>query len=187
MPRVTLVGYRGSGKSSVAAELAERLGCSWADADLVLEQELGTTIATLVAERGEPFFRDREADLLGRLLAAGEGVLATGGGVVLRPANRDLLTSHGRPVIWLQAPADVLRGRLAADPATALRRPALTGGDVLDEVATAVAAREPLYREVADAIIDCSSDPPGRLAERIAAWLAAWRPASRVGAAEPIP
>jgi shikimate kinase len=106
---------------------------------------------------------------------------------VLRPANRELLTSRGRPVIWLQAPADVLRGRLAADPATALRRPALTGGDVLDEVATAVAAREPLYREVADAIIDCSSDPPGRLAERIAAWLAAWRPASRVGAAEPIP
>jgi shikimate kinase len=187
MPRVTLVGYRGSGKSTVAARLGELLGCSWTDADLVLEQELGTTIADLITQRGEPFFRDREADLLGRLLTAGDGVLATGGGVVLRPANRELLTSRGRPVIWLQAAADILRGRLAADPATAFRRPALTGGDVLDEVATAVAAREPLYRGVADATIDAASDSPDRLAERIAGWLATWRPASLAAAAEPIP
>jgi len=98
MPRVTLVGYRGSGKSTVAPRLAEMLGCSWLDADLVLEQELGTTIAAVVAERGELFFRDREADLLERMLAERHGVLATGGGVVLRPANRKLLANGGRPV-----------------------------------------------------------------------------------------
>jgi shikimate kinase len=186
MPRVTLVGYRGSGKSTVAPRLAEMLGCSWVDADLVLEQELGTTIAEVVAERGELFFRDREADLLERMLAERHGVLATGGGVVLRPANRKLLANRGRPVVWLEAPAEVLRTRLAADPATALRRPALAGGDVLDEVAAAIEVREPLYREVADARIDVSRTSAERIAERIAAWLAAWQPASAPAGAEPI-
>ncbi len=187
MPRVTLVGYRGTGKSTVAARLAEMLGCGWLDADVALEQALGTSIAALVADRGEPFFRDREADLLGRLLTRDDCVLATGGGVVLRASNRQLLASRGRPVVWLHAPADVLRPRLAADPATALRRPSLTGGDVLDEVAAAVAAREPLYRDVADALIDVSGDPADRIAERIAAWLATRRPESTPAAAESIP
>lgn len=187
MPRITLVGYRGSGKTSVAARLAEQLGCSWADADLVLERELGTTIAGLIGTHGEPLFRDREAALLERLLAQEPGVLATGGGVVLRAANRSLLEARGRPVVWLRAPADVLRDRLAADPATALRRPALSGGDVLDEVAAAVTAREPLYRDVADALIDVSTDSAERVAERIVTWLASWRPGSARPVAESIP
>jgi len=186
MPRITLVGYRGSGKSTVAVRLAEILGCSWADADLVLERQLGKTIAAIIADRGESFFRDREADLLRRLLAEEPGVLATGGGVVLRPDNRQLLASRGRPVVWLSAPADVLRGRLAADPVTTLRRPSLGGGDVLAEVAPAVAAREPLYREVADAVIDVATESPDRIAERIVAWLTTWRAASAPAAAEPI-
>lgn len=172
MPRVTLVGYRGSGKSSVAAHLARLLGCSWQDADDVLEQAAGESIAALIASRGEGFFRNLESDLLIRLLAEESGVLATGGGVVLRDANRAALRATGRPVVWLTAPADVLRARLAADPATAARRPALAGTNPLDEVAAAVAAREPLYREVADAVIDVSSDPPERIAPRIVAWLA---------------
>jgi shikimate kinase len=187
MPRITLVGYRGSGKSSVATRLAEQLGCSWTDADLALERELGTTIAALIAARGEPFFRDREAALLERLLAEEPGVLATGGGVVLRAANRSLLETRGRPVVWLRAPADVLRDRLAADPATAIRRPALAGGDVLSEVAAAVEARQPLYHAVADAVIDVSAASADRIAERIVAWLSSWRPECARAAAEPIP
>jgi shikimate kinase len=171
MPRVTLVGYRGSGKSSVAARLARLLGCSWQDADDVLEREAGESIAALVATRGESFFRNLESDLLTRLLAEESGVLATGGGVVLRDANRATLRAKGRPVVWLTAPADVLRARLAADPATAARRPALAGTNPLDEVAAALVAREPLYHAVADAVIDVSSDPPERIATRIAVWL----------------
>lgn len=187
MPRITLVGYRGTGKTAVAARLATRLGCPWTDADDVLEREAGVSIATLIRDRGEPCFRDHESDLLARLLAGEAGVLATGGGVVLRPGNRELLTTRGRPVVWLWAPADVLRARLAADPATAARRPALAGGDVLDEVAAAVAAREPLYRSVADAVIDTTSDSPERLAERLAGWLAGWRPGPSAGMPEAIP
>jgi shikimate kinase len=171
MPRVTLVGYRGSGKSSVAASLAALLGCSWQDTDDVLESEARTSIAALIAARGEGCFRDLESTLLRRLLAEERGVLATGGGVILRDDNRAKLRSQGRPVVWLTAPADVLRARLAADPATAARRPALSGTNPLDEVATALVARAPLYRAVADAMIDVSRDPPERIAARIAAWL----------------
>jgi len=171
MPRITLIGYRGSGKSAVAAHLAARWGCSWQDADDVLEREAGESITALVASRGEGWFRDLESTLLDRLLGEETGVLATGGGVILREANRAALRAHGRPVVWLMASADVLRARLAADPATATRRPSLSGTNPLDEVAAALIARAPLYRAVADAVIDVSVEPAERIAERIAAWL----------------
>lgn len=171
MPRVTLVGYRGTGKSTVAAVLADRLGATWRDADAVLEARIGSSIAALVGSRGEAAFRDMETAVLRDTLPAFTGVLATGGGVVLRPENRRLLQERGRPVVWLTAPADVIRRRLAADPTTASRRPALGGRDPLDEVAAALQAREPLYREVADVAFDTATDPAGVVAERILAWL----------------
>lgn len=172
MPRVTLIGYRGTGKTTVAALLAERLGCAWLDADVRLEEKLGCSIAAFIGARGEPAFRDEEAALLGELLEHFPGVVATGGGVVLRPANRELLRRLGRPVVWLTAPAGVIRGRLAADPTTQSRRPALAGGDPLAEVAQALSDREPLYRACADVVIDGAVDPPSIVAERIIARLA---------------
>lgn len=171
MPTVTLIGYRGSGKSTVASGIATRLGCGWVDADDLLEREAGTTIAELISTRGEPAFRDLEATLLEQLLAVERGVLATGGGVVLREHNRALLRTRGRPVVWLAAPAAVLRDRLAADPTTAARRPALAGNDVLDEVAAAVIAREPFYRGSADGVIDVATAEPDEIVTRIVRWL----------------
>jgi shikimate kinase len=172
MPRVTLIGYRGTGKSTIAAGLAERLGYGWQDADTVLEERLGCTIAALIRDRGEPAFRDAEATILADLLGSEPGVLATGGGVVLRPENRRLLRERGRPVIWLTAPADVIRSRLAADPSTRDRRPALAGRDPLAEVEDALTAREPLYRECADIAFDTAAAPPAAIVDRIVAWLA---------------
>lgn len=179
MPRITLIGYRGTGKSTVAKRLAERLGCPWCDADAVLEERVGCTIAALVRERGEEEFRAREAEVLGELLAGFPGVLATGGGVVLRPANRDLLVRLGRPVVWLRADADVIRRRLAADPSTPDRRPPLAGGDALAEVDRAVADREPLYRETADLEVDTSAVDTDAVADRIVDWLDHGAPAAR--------
>jgi len=176
MPRLTLVGYRGTGKSTVAAVLADRLGVAWRDADAVLEDRIGSSIAALVGSRGEAAFRDLETEVLRDTLPAFTGVLATGGGVVLRPENRRLLRERGRPVVWLTAPADVIRRRLAADPTTAARRPALSGGDPLDEVAAALHAREPIYREVADVAFDTATESPAVVAERILAWLDALSP-----------
>ena len=171
MPRLTLIGYRGTGKSTVAAALARRLGCGWQDADAVLEERLGTSIARLVRERGEPVFRDEESEVLGRLLAECDGVLATGGGVVLRPHNRELLRAHGRPIVWLTASADVIRGRLAADPTTVDRRPGLSGADPLAEVAGALEIREPLYRQCADVAFDTGALAVDEVVARIVAWL----------------
>lgn len=171
MPLVTLIGYRGTGKSTVARLLADRLATSWVDADAVLEEQVGCTITALVHERGEAVFRDAEAEVLSRLLATFHGVVATGGGVVLREANRRLLVERGRPIVWLTAPVAAIRQRLAADSATAARRPALQGNDVLAEVEATVREREPLYRACADLAIDTATESPAAVAERIVAWL----------------
>lgn len=172
MPVITLVGYRGTGKTTVAAALAARLGCEWVDADVVLEERVGTSIAALVRERGETTFRDEESIILAELLASCAGVLATGGGAVLRPLNRERLRAHGRPIVWLTASCAVIRRRLAADPHTASRRPALAGADPLDEIDSTVAHRAPLYREVADAMIDTGALEPADVTGRIVEWLA---------------
>lgn len=171
MPRITLVGYRGTGKSTVATLLARRLDCDWLDADAVLEARLGLTIADLVRLRGESAFRDAEAAMLRELVGSCAGVLATGGGVVLRRENRQLLREAGRPVAWLTAPATVIRARIAADPLTPQRRPALAGGDPLAEVDATLEAREPLYREVADATFDTGASSAEQVVARIVAWL----------------
>ena len=180
MPRITLIGYRGTGKSTVAALLGEILGCGWCDADLVLEEKIGCSIASLVRARGEPVFRDEEAIVLAELLGRFPGVLSTGGGAVLRAENRDVIRELGRPVVWLTAPAKVVRQRLAADPTTAERRPALAVqpsggpsvlGDPLHEVATALAEREPLYRACADFQFDTSIATPATVAAQVVAWL----------------
>jgi len=175
MTRLTLIGYRGCGKSTVAALLAPRLGVPAVDADDVLERRAGMSIATLIADGGEGAFRDLEAVVLAELLAGPPVILATGGGVVLREANRQLLRDRGRPVVWLDAAADVVRSRLAADPTTASRRPGLSGADPLAEVAATLVVREPLYRAAADVRFDAGAEPAERIVGRIVEWLADWR------------
>jgi shikimate kinase len=167
MPRLTLIGYRGTGKSTVARLVADRLGCGWRDADDVFERETGSTIADHFREHGEPSFRDLEATILRRLLADDEsGVIATGGGVVLREENRRLLRQFGRPVLWLDAPAEVILARLVGDPATAKGRPPLSAAGVLAEVPAILASREPLYAATADLRIDVRGTPQ-EVADRI--------------------
>ena len=171
MPRLTLVGFRGTGKTTVASAVASRLACDWQDADVAFERQAGITVAEFFASHGEPAFRDRETELLSRLLATCDGVLATGGGVVVREANRRLLVERGRPIVWLDATPESVRRRLEADPATAVRRPSLTGGDPFDEVERLLREREPLYAEVADLRIDTSHVSPQEVVDRIVAWL----------------
>lgn len=173
MPQATLIGYRGVGKTSVASGLAEILGCGWCDCDVELERRLGRTIAQIITSDGEAAFRDAEQKLLAELLRGFDGVLATGGGVVLREANREQLATHGRPVVWLQADAATVRQRLAADPSTASRRPGLTTANPLDEVADVLAARQPLYTGLADFTVDTAAEPVAAVVARIAGWLAA--------------
>lgn len=152
--RLTLVGYRACGKSTVGRLAAARLGWPFIDADSAVEAAIGMPIRRFFAEQGENAFRDAEQAALERLLA-GDGcmVLATGGGAVLRPANRSLLGRHGGLVAYLHASAEVLQARLRH---SAGGRPSLTGAGVADEVPALLAQRDPLYREVARRTVDAT-------------------------------
>ncbi len=145
---IFLVGYRGTGKSTVARLLAAQLGWEAVDADLLLEARAGRTIRQVFAEEGESGFREREAALLAEICRGQRQVVATGGGIVLRPENRERLREAGW-VVWLTADALTLFQRLQADPATQERRPTLTVGG-LAEIEQLLRVRNPLYHACAD-------------------------------------
>ncbi|MCS6851438.1 MAG: shikimate kinase [Gemmataceae bacterium] len=161
---VFLVGYRGTGKSTVARHLARRLGWGWVDADAVLEERFGRSIRQIFADEGEAGFRAKEAAVLHDLVALSRHVVATGGGVVLRSENRELLRRGW--VVWLTADPDTIERRLSGDAATAERRPNLTVGGRA-EIETLLRLREPLYREVAHLTVDTVGRPPDEIAEAI--------------------
>ncbi len=166
---LALVGLRGAGKSSVGRALAAALGRPLVDLDRAVEAGAGCTIAALFATRGEAAFRDLEAAALARALTdAPPPVVATGGGVVLRAENRAALA--GAFVVYLAAPPDLLAARVAADPGTGGSRPALAPGGPLAEAAALLAARDPLYRAVAHAVVDATG-PLDEVAARVAAAL----------------
>lgn len=152
--RLTLVGYRACGKSTVGRLAAARLGWPYADADAVIELALGLPIRRYWAEHGEAAFREAEAAALERLLADEAAlVLATGGGAVLREANRGLISARGGLVAYLHVPAEVLQDRLRRSHGG---RPSLSGGSLVDEVPAQLAAREGLYRAIASATVDAT-------------------------------
>jgi len=162
---IILIGPRGSGKTTVGRLLAERLGLPFLDADAELEQHSGRTIREIFEADGEEFFRDLESTVLADLLGRGPIVLATGGGVVLRPANRKRLRESGC-VFWLTGSPESLWRRLQADPETASRRPNLTRGG-MEEIAEVLQAREALYRECADLSIPTDNRSPEEIANDI--------------------
>jgi shikimate kinase len=164
---LALVGARGTGKTTVGRLVAARLGRPFADADQELERRAGRTIAAIFAAQGEPAFRVLEETILGELTTRDGLVLATGGGAVLREANRRALRRLGR-VVWLTAAPDLLADRLRRDPAG---RPALTAAGTLDEIAAVLVARLPLYRAVADVTVDTAGRSPDEVADAV---LAAW-------------
>ena len=167
--RLFLIGYRGTGKTTVGRILANRLGWGFIDADDRVEAAAGRTIAEIFATEGEPGFRDRESAALAELTTVTRHVVATGGGVIHRPTNRAILRSGF--VVWLVATPEAAFDRLRSDATTAARRPNLTPKGGLDEVRALIAAREPLYRECADCVIDTEGQSPDAVASAI---LLAW-------------
>ena len=161
-----LIGYRGTGKSTVARLLAARLGWDWVDADVEIERRAGKSIAAIFADDGEPRFRDLEADVLAELVARPRTVVACGGGAVVREANRKLLVAAPR-VVWLRGSAEVLQRRIAADATTAARRPNLTPQGGSDEIETLLRRREPWYRECAKLTLDTDTIDPARAAAEV--------------------
>lgn len=168
---LALVGYRGTGKSTVGRLLADRLGRPFVDADREIEARAGRTIRAIFAEQGEPAFRDLEELVLADLADRGGVILAAGGGAVLRASNREALRRVGF-VVRLLADPDAIARRIEADPRALGDRPALTDLGTLGEIRRVLIEREPLYREAADAEVDTDGRSPDQVADAvISAWM----------------
>jgi shikimate kinase len=165
---IFLIGYRGTGKSTVARHLAERLGYDSVDADAEIERRAGKSIAAIFADNGEAAFRDLESQLVTELCGLRRTVIALGGGAVLRETNRNAIRAAG-PVVWLTAPVDVIAARLGADPATAGRRPNLTKTGGRNEIETLLAERTPIYRQCATLVVNTDGKTCAQVADEIAA------------------
>jgi shikimate kinase len=169
---LALIGYRATGKSTVGRILAKRLDRPFLDADLEIEAQAGESIREIFAHRGEPVFRDWEEQVLARLTAANpKGIVATGGGAVLREANRRRLRSFGL-VVWLTALPSELARRLVSDGRGLADRPALTTAGTVAEIAEVLQARAPLYELTADAVIDTAGRSPDQVADDL---IICWR------------
>jgi shikimate kinase len=161
-----LIGYRGTGKSTVARLLAARLGWPCVDSDAQIEQEAEATIAEIFAREGEAGFRQREAAVVQRLLGSDRCVVSLGGGAILNEQTRGELPKAGR-VVWLVASAETIHTRLTADPATPSTRPNLTPSGGLEEIRELLRKREPLYSQCAELAIDVENKLPATIVEEI--------------------
>jgi shikimate kinase len=163
---LTLIGYRATGKTTLARLLAERMGCDWIDADVEIERRSGKSIAQIFAQDGEPAFRDLEAGVIADLCRRQHLVLAAGGGAPLRPESRQAMRTVGK-VIWLKATPATILARMSDDQTTAARRPNLTHQGGLEEIVQLLARREPIYRGTAHLEVDTEEKDPAEIAEEI--------------------
>jgi shikimate kinase len=146
---ISLIGLPGSGKSTVGRQLARRLQLPFFDSDHVIELQLGCSIREYFEREGEARFRDVEQSVIDELTQKPKCVLSTGGGVVLRPANRQHLHERSQ-VVYLNSSPEELYRRLRHDTS----RPLLQVADPLDRLRELFTQRDPLYRETAHFIIE---------------------------------
>jgi shikimate kinase len=166
--RVFLVGPMGAGKSTIGRQLARSLGLGFADSDTEIEARTGADIPWIFDVEGEAGFRDREEAVLAEMTTWDNTVLATGGGAVLRPANRQVLAERGF-VIYLRTTLEEQLSRTRKDR----NRPLLQTADPEGTLRRLFTERDPLYREVADLVIDTDSSSPKTVAQRVLASLRA--------------
>lgn len=144
-----LVGLPGSGKSTIGRQLGRKLGLPSIDSDTVLEQRLGYSIRDFFEREGESAFRDIEAQVIDELTLGHQGVMATGGGSVLRAENRQNLKQRGTVIYLHSSPEEVFR-RLRHDQ----NRPLLQVEDPMARLRELYKVRDPLYRETAHFVVE---------------------------------
>jgi shikimate kinase len=161
---IVLIGFMGSGKSTVGRELHQRLGYPLVDMDHVIELRAGKPITAIFADEGEEAFRDMETALLEELFdpAAPRRIISTGGGIIGRERNRVLLHQLGY-VVWLHAPAAVILERTSKNR----DRPLLETEDPAARVAGLLEIRSPLYQEASHLKVDTAGLDCGELATGI--------------------
>jgi shikimate kinase len=163
---IILIGYRCTGKTSVGKKISERLEMPFYDTDDLIKKETGKTIQELVAEKGWPFFRDKEREIIDRLSGLQGCVIAPGGGVIRDERNVAALARHG-VFVWLRADVGTIAARMAGDCDSTGQRPSLTGGDPIAEIEQVLRERLPDYEKLADFSVDTSSVSIEAAAERI--------------------
>jgi len=166
---VALIGYRGTGKTTVAKRLADRLGWAVVDTDDLIELRAGKSIKQIFDEDGEIRFRDLEVDVIRESVEKPRQVLALGGGAVLREETRRVLAACN--VVWLQADAETIAARISDDPVSSSRRPNLTAAGGCAEIQQLLAQRQPVYQETADYSVDTSGKSPEQLVDEIVSLL----------------
>src|SRR3954465_12394398 len=131
---VVLIGYRGSGKTTIGKRLADRLWQPFVDTDALIVRKAGKGIREIFEQQGEPAFRDLESTVVRDTLKLQEHVISLGGGALLRPENRAALKASGHKVVYLKWAPEELYKRIMADPESVAARPDLTDSGGLEEV-----------------------------------------------------
>jgi shikimate kinase len=164
---IVLIGYRGSGKTTVGRLLAARLATTFVDCDEVIVTRHGKSIREIFSAEGEEAFRKLETSVIADLASKTDHVIAVGGGAVLREENRRALADHF--VVYLRCDPAVLHKRIKADPATSDNRPNLTDlGGGIEEIEALLRHREPIYRAAMNVELDVTNLSPDEAAEEIA-------------------
>ncbi|WP_240635967.1 shikimate kinase [Caldimonas tepidiphila] len=161
---ISLVGMPGAGKTSIGRRLARELGLPFHDSDCEIERYIGGSIRDFFEAQGEDAFRELEQRVVAELAGGAACVLATGGGTVLRAANRERLKAAGT-VVYLHATPEALFRRLRQDT----RRPLLQVADPLQRLRELFRQRDRLYRETAHDVIDTGHASVGRAVHELLA------------------
>jgi shikimate kinase len=160
--KVFLIGPMGAGKTAIGRELARQLGLEFLDADQELERRTGADVALIFEKEGETGFRRREREIIGELTQRDRLVLATGGGAVLDPANREVLKARGC-VVYLKASV----AAQAARTGQGRTRPLLAGEDRQARLEQLFSVRAPLYEELAQLTVETDAGHVRHIAQRI--------------------
>jgi len=161
LPRIFLIGPMGSGKTTVGRFLASRMGIEFRDLDQEIERRCGVEVRTIFDIEGEQGFRIREHAMLDELSQRNGVLLATGGGSILKPENREILHSRGL-VVWLKTRVDQQIRRLEKDQ----RRPLLQAPDREQRLQRLAEQRDPLYQQCAHLIVRSDNVSPMQMATR---------------------
>lgn len=162
MSNIVLIGFMGSGKTTVGKKLAVRMGYSFLDTDQYIEEQAKMKISDIFARQGEAAFRSLEDCMLKKIAGMDRTVVSTGGGIPMREENRALLKKIGT-VIYLEASEETLWKRLAGDHT----RPLLAGADPRGKIHALLSEREPVYRRAADQVILVDDRNAGYIAKEI--------------------
>jgi shikimate kinase len=159
---IALIGFMGGGKSAVGRELSRRLGWPRHDTDEMIREQFGISIPDIFARHGEPVFRDAETALLKTLRGGIAGIVVTGGGIILRTENVQLLRGMGR-IVWLDADEEILWQRVSKHST----RPLLQTPDPRARFAELLQERLPLYQSAADYRINTTSNSIAQVTDEI--------------------